>query len=314
MERSFAQERPTGITVLALLYWAAGILALIGVVLSVLSWLFLSAALWGVDASLGAAGVIATLVGGLLAAGIATLYCVEGRGLWLLRPWARIVAIVLQVLALAPLVLLLLLQIGLLLLGGSLGLIQAEGFLMSLSWISGFLLVIAIPALILWYLCTPEIATAFREVETSREVEFLDGVAPTCSQCGSDAVVPIIYGVPIGNMWEDSKAGRIAIGGCPPRSERWSCNTCGRQFDDRVGNDVQDWACPNVQCGRALKAAWRYCPYCDGFSQSRSEGVTDGGTRCENPACGRTLQPRWRFCPYCRGGVEQKRAARTRTH
>lgn len=52
---------------------------------------------------------------------------------------------------------------------------------------------------------------------------------PKCPNCGSENVVPIMYGVPTPEMVERSAKGEIKLGGYAvgPDMPDWSCKDCG---------------------------------------------------------------------------------------
>lgn len=86
------KQRPSGITVLAVL---SGLSALLGVVLGIAS-LAMSFGMFDVDASLGSLAIATAIAFGLGAA----LSAAQAWGLWRLRPWARTLTIVLSVIGL----------------------------------------------------------------------------------------------------------------------------------------------------------------------------------------------------------------------
>ena len=55
---------------------------------------------------------------------------------------------------------------------------------------------------------------------------------PKCPSCGSNAVVPIIYGLPGPELMEDAKSGKIEIGGCIVMSSNPTrkCKSCGHSW------------------------------------------------------------------------------------
>lgn len=57
-----------------------------------------------------------------------------------------------------------------------------------------------------------------------------------CPRCHSDEVIPIVYGEPSPEMLEDSRAGRIALGGVTPGPEapKWRCVMCGFEWRDEA--------------------------------------------------------------------------------
>jgi hypothetical protein len=53
-----------------------------------------------------------------------------------------------------------------------------------------------------------------------------------CPRCQSDAVLPIVYGLPSPAMVEASAAGQVALGGCmvTPESPDWQCEVCDHEW------------------------------------------------------------------------------------
>jgi hypothetical protein len=53
-----------------------------------------------------------------------------------------------------------------------------------------------------------------------------------CPKCGSDKVVPIVYGNTTFEMAKRAKAGEIHIGGegIESNGSKWHCNDCGHQW------------------------------------------------------------------------------------
>lgn len=51
---------------------------------------------------------------------------------------------------------------------------------------------------------------------------------PTCPQCGG-APVPIVYGLPGPELFEEAERGEVALGGCVVWPDRplWRCTACG---------------------------------------------------------------------------------------
>jgi rubredoxin len=43
-----------------------------------------------------------------------------------------------------------------------------------------------------------------------------------CPACGVDAVVPILYGLPVAEPPDD-----VGVGGCMPHDDMWACRACG---------------------------------------------------------------------------------------
>ena len=55
---------------------------------------------------------------------------------------------------------------------------------------------------------------------------------PKCERCGSDRVVPILYGFPTCDMFEAAERGDVGIGGCVVTGEdpEWLCRACDKRF------------------------------------------------------------------------------------
>ena len=131
MEKKSVNTRPEGITLLAALFWILAILALV-------AGLFMVGAKDAIieimedepDVTEGIIDLVdSILLGtGIIAFVLAILYIITGWGLWTLKSWARIVAIILAVISL-------------------------------LSFPIGTIIGIVI----LWYLFKPEIKTAFHQ-------------------------------------------------------------------------------------------------------------------------------------------------------
>ena len=133
--------RPMGVTIIAILAIIGGIFAIIaGLGLTIGGSILGGALAASGEASGGLFGGMLAIFGvGTLGLGIAEL--VTGWGLWGLKPWAWMVAVIVFIVNIA---LTLLTALG----GGN---------LISLSTIIG----IAIPAIILYYLMTPAVKSAF---------------------------------------------------------------------------------------------------------------------------------------------------------
>jgi rRNA maturation endonuclease Nob1 len=58
--------------------------------------------------------------------------------------------------------------------------------------------------------------------------------AKRCPRCGSKHIVPIEYGYPSREMFEDARYGRIVLGGClvTPDSPDHLCDSCGHEWRD----------------------------------------------------------------------------------
>lgn len=135
------QARPTGVTIIAILAFIGGIFAIVaGLGLTVLGGILGGALAASGEAAGGIFGGLMAVFGiGTLGIGIAEI--IVGWGLWGLKPWAWMVAVILFI---ANIALSLLTALG-------------GGDLISLNTIVG----IAIPAIILYYLMTPPVKTAF---------------------------------------------------------------------------------------------------------------------------------------------------------
>lgn len=55
---------------------------------------------------------------------------------------------------------------------------------------------------------------------------------PICPQCGSDSVVPIVYGLPTYETFQRAESGEFALGGCflSNDSPAWLCQVCHKRF------------------------------------------------------------------------------------
>ena len=53
-----------------------------------------------------------------------------------------------------------------------------------------------------------------------------------CPRCHSDEVIPIVYGMPAPDVVEESRAGRVALGGhvLGPEAPDWHCVACGHEW------------------------------------------------------------------------------------
>jgi hypothetical protein len=54
----------------------------------------------------------------------------------------------------------------------------------------------------------------------------------SCPRCHSDEVVAIVYGIPGSELVEESRAGRVALGGSVfwPEAPEWRCVRCGFEW------------------------------------------------------------------------------------
>ena len=133
-------QRPTGITILAVLSAIAGVLGLLGS----LALIGLGGLVGGLAASeLGTAAGAAlgglAVIGGLILLVGSVLNLVFAYGAWNLRPWAWVLGLIAEGLAL----------------------VSAAVGILSSGDIGGQILNIAIPAIIIYYLMTPEVKKAF---------------------------------------------------------------------------------------------------------------------------------------------------------
>ncbi len=135
--------RPGGVTVLSVLYFLGAVFLLCGTLLAIgISVAGLTFGHLGPMTLLAGVGVI----GGVILACFAAIAVLIGWGLWTLRNWARVVAIVFAVCAaLAALP----------------GLFSFGGVHMVVIWWGGPLFRLAINGLIVWYLLQPEVKRAF---------------------------------------------------------------------------------------------------------------------------------------------------------
>ena len=56
-------------------------------------------------------------------------------------------------------------------------------------------------------------------------------VSPACPNCKSNtSVVHIAYGKPGPELKEQAKEGKVHLGGCSPKKEKWYCKNCKFRF------------------------------------------------------------------------------------
>ena len=64
------------------------------------------------------------------------------------------------------------------------------------------------------------------------------GVYMKCPKCGSEEIIPIVYGYPTKELFDQSKKGEVIIGGCCIVGEvpNRHCKNCGEEFsvEDKV--------------------------------------------------------------------------------
>lgn len=55
---------------------------------------------------------------------------------------------------------------------------------------------------------------------------------PTCPECGSADVVPIVYGLPSPELIEEAKRGEVSLGGCclTGNDPQWFCKACEHEW------------------------------------------------------------------------------------
>jgi uncharacterized membrane protein (DUF2068 family) len=131
-------NRPGGVLVIAILYWFAAFwLVLIGIVLALGATVF-SAVTAGITAMLGGLGIAA----GVFVIAFGAAFAFEGYGLFTMQEWARVVAVVLSVIALVFTVLSLVSPMHV--------------------TIVGRLIRLAVNGTIVWYLNQPQVRGVFR--------------------------------------------------------------------------------------------------------------------------------------------------------
>jgi len=62
---------------------------------------------------------------------------------------------------------------------------------------------------------------------------------PTCPQCQSKKVIPIIYGMPTEETFNEADAGKFVLGGCciNEESPEWHCTDCLCEFSTVLKSD-----------------------------------------------------------------------------
>lgn len=138
-------QRPTGVTVLAILSFLGAGLLVIGALVMFAGGAMLATMLRSSMPSGILAGVTSVIAVFCLL--FAALYVVTGIGLWTLKPWGRILTIIL---------------VSLSLLFSVLGLLTSMMHFM-IGIVIWRIIVCGIDALILWYMFTPEVKRAFGE-------------------------------------------------------------------------------------------------------------------------------------------------------
>jgi N-formylglutamate amidohydrolase len=70
----------------------------------------------------------------------------------------------------------------------------------------------------------------------------------SCPACGSDAVVPIAYGMPGADLGEAARRGEVALGGCiiGPGQPSLACRSCDARFSSLGGTPTWPWGGPRL--------------------------------------------------------------------
>ena len=60
----------------------------------------------------------------------------------------------------------------------------------------------------------------------------METTATRCPRCGSEDVLPIVYGYPGPDLVEESIAGKVKLGGClvGPDSPEFHCEACAHEW------------------------------------------------------------------------------------
>ena len=60
----------------------------------------------------------------------------------------------------------------------------------------------------------------------------MDTTTAKCPRCGSEDVLPIVYGYPGPELFEESLAGQVRLGGCMvgPDSPEFHCEVCDHEW------------------------------------------------------------------------------------
>src|SRR3712207_2600740 len=67
-------------------------------------------------------------------------------------------------------------------------------------------------------------------------------VGRVCPGCGREESVPIVWGMPSGDLFELAERGLVVLGGClldPAGNPEWSCRACGLDWG-REGDPTAD--------------------------------------------------------------------------
>jgi hypothetical protein len=269
MNGSTPTLRPAGVTALSLLWWAVGGAAIVaGAGLPALL-LACPSLPWRLGRDAGVAGVAFGVFLALVLVGAGGIAIIEGRGLWLLREWARGTAIVAQALGIAVWLLLIPTQTAALVLARDWKLLSPSDTGLGVLLVGVELTLLALQGLILWYLCSPGVARAFADAAWPRTRPWTAGV-----EIGSRRASPA------GDRPSPRLTAQVGMAAAP------SATPAARR------------TCPS--CGRGLRPDWRFCPYCRGAPASAPVMAAAPWPRCPNAACRRVLRREWRFCPFCR--------------
>jgi hypothetical protein len=71
------------------------------------------------------------------------------------------------------------------------------------------------------------------EKDIERALSAGDGLVKKCPRCGSQAVIPIVYGLPAPELVRKAEAGEVVLGGCEydPSYPIYACRDCGEQWN-----------------------------------------------------------------------------------
>ncbi len=55
---------------------------------------------------------------------------------------------------------------------------------------------------------------------------------PVCPECGTDQVVPMVFGLPGPELAEEAQRGEVELGGCSITGDdpEWACRECGHRW------------------------------------------------------------------------------------
>ena len=85
----------------------------------------------------------------------------------------------------------------------------------------------------------------FRRRKSSEREAFPATETPACPRCGSQKVIPVLYGLPSQEAMEAGRRGELAFGGCclPPRlsdMNRWCCRQCHFRWPGNPADSFAD--------------------------------------------------------------------------